>query len=131
MKERQGMRRGRNEWGRDGAWQCGAGQKEVGREEEETAGGANGGKGTDSKRRCGESGIEQEGEGCGTAGRGGAERVGGYSGGNGRWGEVRRGREQEREAAVLRRRGNWVRGTWHGGVWRCGTRRRGVEEETT
>ena len=80
MKERRGMRRGRNGWERDGAWQCGAEQKEVGREEEETAGGANGGKGTERKRRCGESsGMEQEGEGCGTAGRDGAERICGVS----------------------------------------------------
>ena len=56
------------------------GKKRWGGEEEETAGRANGGKGTERKRRCGESsGMEQEGEGCGTAGRGGAERVGGMS----------------------------------------------------
>ena len=56
------------------------GKKRWGGEREETAQGANGGKGTVRKRSCGESsGMGQEGEGCGTAGRDGAERVCGVS----------------------------------------------------
>ena len=48
------MRRG-NGWEKDEAWQGSAGQKKVGGEREETAQGANGGKGTVRKISCGES----------------------------------------------------------------------------
>ena len=83
------------------------GKKRWGGEREETAQGANGGKGTVRKISCGESwGWDNRARDA--ARRGGTGRNGsvGCRGGNGRWGEVRGGSDQERQAAVLRRRGN-------------------------
>jgi len=91
VKQRRGMRRGRNGWERDGAWQCGAGQKEVGGEEEVTAGGANGGKGTTWREgagsRRGWNKRARDAARRGGTGRNGSEGIAEETVGGAKWGE--------------------------------------------